>query len=309
MPTRPIMIAVGGDSGSGKTTLCRGLDRIFGSDRIATLCLDDYHSLDRVQRKAVGFTALDPRANNFAAMEEDLHQLRCGEAVDKPIYDHEDGKIKGPERFESKEFVVIQGLFPLYTRFLRSLFDVTVWLNPETELKVAWKIQRDTMRRGYDEQEVREEIERRQPDIAKHIQPQGQHADLVVEFYRPPEWESHRDPTRLNARITKGTRFKPLDYSDIAGSSSAIRQLKVDGNGGERQTVVELDGHVDAVTSRALENRIWESMPTHAHLRPERLGEFYDRSGERQSHTLALAQLLIARRVALVENELLQVAR
>ena len=54
MSRRPIMIAVGGDSGTGKTTLCRGLDKIFGADRIETICLDDYHSLDREQRKSVG---------------------------------------------------------------------------------------------------------------------------------------------------------------------------------------------------------------------------------------------------------------
>jgi ABC-type phosphate/phosphonate transport system ATPase subunit len=47
------MIAVGGDSGTGKSTLCRGLDRIFGADRISNVCLDDYHALDRAQRKAV----------------------------------------------------------------------------------------------------------------------------------------------------------------------------------------------------------------------------------------------------------------
>ena len=153
MAPRPIMIAVGGDSGTGKTTLCRGLDLIFGAERIETISLDDYHSLDREQRKAVGLTALNPRANNFAAMEEDMWALREGRAIDKPIYDHTDGTFKGPEHLEPKEIVVVQGLFPLYTRALRSLFDVTVWLDPETEIKAAWKIQRDTLQRGYSEAE------------------------------------------------------------------------------------------------------------------------------------------------------------
>jgi hypothetical protein len=45
-------------------------------------------------------------------------------------------------------------------------------------------------------------------------------------------------------------------------------------------------------------------METHAHLRPSSLGEFTDASGARISHTLGLAQLLIARRVAIVENRL-----
>ena len=130
MSRRPIMIAVGGDSGTGKTTLCRGIYDIFGAERIETLCLDDYHALDREQRKAVGLTALDPRANNFAAMEEDLSQLREGKTISKPVYDHHDGKIKGPEMLAPKEIIVVQGLFPLYTRALRSLFDVMVWLDP-----------------------------------------------------------------------------------------------------------------------------------------------------------------------------------
>jgi phosphoribulokinase len=296
------MIAVGGDSGTGKTTLCKGIHRIFGEDRIETICLDDYHSLDRAQRKALGFTALDPRANNFAAMEEDLWRLREGESVDKPIYDHTDGTIRGPERVAPKEIIVVQGLFPLYTRALRSLFDITVWLDPETDIKVAWKIQRDTLQRGYTEDEVRAEIAKRQPDINEHIQPQGKHADLVVRFYAPQDWAAHRDPSKLSVQVRKGGRFTPLDYSEFATNTNSIRQAATNGGGG---TLVDISANIDEQTSNAVQNKIWQTMDTHAHLRPERLGEFKDAEGNmRISHTLALAQLLIARRVALVENEL-----
>jgi phosphoribulokinase len=302
------MIAVGGDSGTGKTTLCRGLYRIFGGDRIETICLDDYHSLDRAQRKAVGFTALDPRANNFAAMEEDLWALREGRAIDKPVYDHSDGTFAAPERIEPREIVVIQGLFPLYTRALRSLFDITVWLDPEPELKLAWKIQRDTMQRGYTEAEVLAELEKRRPDIEAHIQPQGAFADLTVQFYRPAVWRDE-DPTKLSTRIRKGNRFAPLDYSEFASRSTSIRQLTSE-TSGFPQTLIELEGDIEPETAEAVEDKVWSHMETHAHLRPERLGEFIDAHGNPKiGYTLALAQLLIARRVVLVENELLQGVR
>lgn len=295
---RPIMVAVGGDSGTGKTTLCRGLEEIFGHDRILTICLDDYHSLDRRQRKATGITALDPRANNFAAMEEDLASLRDGLPVLKPVYDHHDGTITGPEYVEPRPIVVVQGLFPLYTRTLRSLFDVAVWLNPEDELKVAWKIQRDSSQRGYTRDQVRAEIELRQPDIRKHITPQGKFADVTVEFFRPqtPEY----DNARLNARLVKSARFTPLDYSKFI-HSGVFRQRRIAENG---STVIELDGACDDATAFALQDKIWSHMESHAHLRPKSLGTFTDAQGPRVSHTLALAQLVIARRVALVENEL-----
>lgn len=308
MTLRPIMIAVGGDSGTGKTTLCRGIDRIFGSDRIETICLDDYHSLDRAQRKAVGFTALDPRANNFAAMEEDMWALREGRAIDKPVYDHSDGTFRAPERIEPREIIVVQGLFPLYTRSLRALFDITVWLDPEPALRLAWKIQRDTMQRGYTEAEVLGELEKRRPDIDAHIQPQGKYADLTVEFHRPAE-PADDDPTKLSARIRKGGRFPALDYSEFASRSTSIRQLAAEASGFP-QTLIELDGHIDAKTAEAVEDKIWSHMSTHAHLRPERLGEFVDAAGNKRiGYTLALAQLLIARRVVLVENELLEGVR
>jgi phosphoribulokinase len=301
------MIAVGGDSGTGKTTLCRGLDQIFGSERIETICLDDYHSLDRAQRKAVDLTALDPRANNFAAMEEDMWALREGRAIDKPVYDHSDGTFTGPEHIEPKEIVVVQGLFPLYTRALRSLFDVTVWLDPELEIKAGWKIQRDTQQRGYSEAEVLEEMQKRKPDVEKHIQPQAKYADLTVTFHRPKDWEEHKDPSKLSARIRKGGRFRALDYSEFESASTSIRQLQQTSEGGFPETVIELEGSIEPAVAEAVEDKIWSHMDSHAHLRPARLGQFKDAHGNTKiGYSLALAQLLIARRVVLIENELLE---
>jgi phosphoribulokinase len=301
------MIAVGGDSGTGKTTLCRGLDLIFGGERIETICLDDYHSLDRAQRKAVDLTALNPRANNFAAMEEDLWALREGRGIDKPVYDHSDGTFRAPEHLEPKEIVVIQGLFPLYTRALRSLFDVTVWLEPENEIKTAWKIQRDVLQRGYSQAEVLAEMQKRAPDVEKYIAPQARHADLTVTFHRPEDWESHHDPAKLSARIRKGGRFRPLDYSEFASGSTSIRQLQQTADGGFPETVIELDGSIEPSVAESVEDKIWAHMDSHAHLRPPRLGEFRDARGDTKiSYSLALAQLLIARRVVLIENELLE---
>jgi phosphoribulokinase len=293
------MIAIGGDSGTGKTTLCRGIYDIFGGERIETLCLDDYHGLDRAQRTAVGITALDPRANNFAAMEEDLWRLREGLGIDKPVYDHHDGKIKGPEHVEPKELIIVQGLFPLYTRALRGLFDLSVWLDPEVDLKVGWKLLRDTTQRGYTEEQVRAEIGRRQADISAHIAPQADYADLTVRFYRPEHWTG--DQTQLTARIIKGSRFAPLDYSEFHAQHTSFRTVQHIGDG-YPHTIIELDGHAKPDVADALLDKIWQHMGRSL-PRTTTLGRFVDSTGTRISHALALAQILIARRIVLIENE------
>jgi phosphoribulokinase len=306
MATRPIMIAVGGDSGTGKSTLCRGLDRIFGAERIGNICLDDYHALDRAQRKAVNLTALDPRANNFAAMEEDLWSIRHGHTVEKPVYDHRDGTFGPRERFEPKDIVIVHGLFPLYTRALRALFDVTVWLEPELDLRIAWKVQRDMLQRGYDEQSVREEIEKRRPDAEAYIDPQAVHADLNVQFYRRMGVDG-TSFDRLSACIRKGGRFKPLDYSEFESANTSIRQMSGMTPNGFPETIIELDGSIDDRTADAVQAKIWSHMGMPLHAFPAGIGEYRDgRGGTHTGHALALAQLLIARRIVLVENELLE---
>ena len=104
---RPIFVAIGGDSGSGKSTLTAGFYRIFPYDQITSVCLDDYHGLDRRERKLIGVTALDPRANNFALMENQLLELKRGYPISKPVYGHSDGTFGPPEELQPKQVVIV----------------------------------------------------------------------------------------------------------------------------------------------------------------------------------------------------------
>jgi len=57
------MLAIAGDSAAGKTTLTRGIVAALGSDRLISVCVDDYHRYDRLERKTLAFTPLHPRCN------------------------------------------------------------------------------------------------------------------------------------------------------------------------------------------------------------------------------------------------------
>jgi len=78
----------------------------------------------------VGLTALNPRVNNFALMEEQLLTLKRGRAVRKPVYDHRDGTFGPLEVVEPGEVVIVQGLHPLLVPGIRALFGLRVWLDP-----------------------------------------------------------------------------------------------------------------------------------------------------------------------------------
>lgn len=71
------------------------------SDMTTVICLDDYHSLDRTGRKQEGVTALDPKAQNFDLMYEQIKALKEGKPVDKPIYNHVTGVLDPPETIKA----------------------------------------------------------------------------------------------------------------------------------------------------------------------------------------------------------------
>lgn len=181
-PDRVVLIGVAGDSGCGKSTFLRRLTDLFGEEFMTVICLDDYHSLDRKGRKEAGVTALSPKANNFDLMYEQIKALKNGQAIDKPIYNHETGELDPPERVNPNKVVVIEGLHPLYDERVRSLIDFGVYLDISDEVKINWKIQRDMAERGHTYDDVLASIKAREPDFKAYIEPQRQYADVVIQI-------------------------------------------------------------------------------------------------------------------------------
>ena len=181
-PDRVVLIGVAGDSGCGKSTFLRRLEDLFGEEFITVICLDDYHSLDRKQRKAAGVTALNPEANNFDLMYEQIKALKAGTSIDKPIYNHETGELAPPERVAPNHIIVIEGLHPMDDERVRGLIDFSVYLDIHDDVKIAWKIQRDMAERGHTYEDVLASINSRRHDFEAYIDIQKQYADVVIQI-------------------------------------------------------------------------------------------------------------------------------
>ena len=110
-----------------------------------------------------------------------LKRSKNGQAIDKPIYNHETGMIDPPERIEPNHIIVVEGLHPLYDERVRSLIDFSVYFDISDEVKIAWKIQRDMAERGHRYEDVLAQINSRKPDFEKFIEPQREFADVVLQ--------------------------------------------------------------------------------------------------------------------------------
>ena len=282
---RAIVVGVVGDSGAGKTTVTRGLVRVLGDAQCTHVSADDYHRYDRRRRAELGVTPLHPDSNHLDILTQHLIHLRRGEPVLKPVYDHRDGTFRPPVYVRPRTFLVVEGLLSFHTETLRSVHDVCVMLAPPEQLRRAWKLKRDCTRRGYTTDEVLSELDRRQRDAETFIQPQREHADIVVAF-RPND---SGDPAHLDADVILRDTLPHPDLSPLLdGTDDGPALVKR-----EREWLLRIPGELDPDHAAALEEAVWERMSFASHLRIRRLGEFTVGTDLQRSDSLALVQLLV----------------
>lgn len=292
---RPIMLGLVGDSGAGKSTLSNGCVALLGADRVTDICLDDYHSLDRVGRTARHITALHPDCNHLELIAQHMRLLRRGETIFKPVYDHSDGTFGPPEFVTPRSIVLVHGLHTLFTPELRRQWDISVFLDPDPELRIAWKIGRDMSKRGYTRDEVIKQLEHRRHDSETYVMPQREKADMVISFYPPADYAKVQDNTRLNVRLTLRHPVPVPDLEEAlaaAERTNGTASLKLE-RGAEGIDMLDIKGTLSNAATQAIEERMWNHMPSARHLRSDRLGVFHDGDRERRSNSLAVTQLIL----------------
>jgi phosphoribulokinase len=299
--SRPIILGIVGDSAAGKTTLTKGIAQVLGPENVTIICTDDYHRYDRKQRAEIGITALHPDCNYLDIMQQHLSQLRVGQPILKPVYSHSTGTFEPPLYIKPNKFVIIEGLLGYSTRIARDCYDVKVYLAPPESLRAKWKIKRDTQKRGYSEEQVLEELQKREPDSDQFIRPQRQWSDIVVSFY-PPNDDLEQTNGHLNVRLVLRPAIPHPDFTVVIGSTNgtekAAIRLGLDRDMGKPVDVLEIDGHATLEQVNKLEQIICSDMPYLRNIcdresNPE-LGKIASTTGETiQSYPLAITQLLI----------------
>merc|ERR1712039_69236 len=65
---------------------------------------------------------------------------------------------------------------------VRSQLDLAIYIDIVNEVKFAWKVQRDVAERGWTEEQVQEDIQKRLPDFAAFVDPQKKDADVILRY-------------------------------------------------------------------------------------------------------------------------------
>jgi len=294
---RVFVFGIAGDSGSGKTTISRGIRRILGEDMVATFSMDDYHSLDRRQRKERNITPLHPDANQFDLLAEHLEALRRNERIDKPVYDHRTGDISGTVPFGPAPVIIVEGLHPLYTERLRSQIDFKIFVDPSRSVKRLWKIRRDVGERGYETGHVMAEILQREPDYKLYVDIQKIYAQIVIKIqdsrFHPSLLDSQSTLDWYSVRLIMEIMEHPvsevsmnIDLSKILRRSEHEFSIEFqrDDYYGKRVGIMTMDGEIHQSMISDLEKKLGESLGTDGMISDRR---------EEYVNAIGLAQLIL----------------
>lgn len=177
---QPFLLGVGGNSGVGKSTLSDALQDIFGVNDVTILRGDDCHKWQRGHPQWSRFTHLDPKANHLYSEISTLRRLKKGKKIWRSLYDHNTGTFTRLKSIVPKRLMVLEGLHPFFLDGQQRLFDLRVFVDPEKQLGLHWKVCRDRKKRNYTTQQVMAQIDQRRDDEARFIATQRPRADIVV---------------------------------------------------------------------------------------------------------------------------------
>ena len=191
---------------------------------------------------------------------------------------------------EPRDFVIVEGLLPLHTKLSRACFDIGVYLDPPEEIRLTWKVRRDTKKRGYTEDQVRAELEKREPESAEFIRPQRAYADIVVRF-APIEERGETADDPLSATLLLRPTIDHPDLSSILGEDTrqAMHLKLTRDDDGKPVDAVHIHSYAEPELARKVEQAIWEELGVDEPV-PEALGMI---DSETRDEPLALTQLLL----------------
>ncbi len=239
---KPFLVGIAGDSGTGKDTLSEAIVALFGAHSSNEISGDDYHFWDRQKPMWQVMTHLNPRANDLARLTEDVRALANGQRILSRHYDHSVGRMTKPVVVDANDFIIVSGLHTLYTVSLRNLFDLSIFLGMDEDLRQHLKVARDVDQRGHAREAVQASIERRRPDAERFVRPQEQHADLVLSL-RPihsPALAKPNAPLRLKlcVRTRQGAYDEQL-VRILIGICGLHVEVEMDGAAGSVELTIE----------------------------------------------------------------------
>ncbi len=181
---KPYIVGITGGSASGKTLFLNSLINSFSKEQVCLVSQDNYYKSHQSQLlDRNGVVNYDvPESIDFSAYAQDIRQLLAGQVVERPEYVfNQPGVTPKTIVLRPAPIVVVEGIFVFYSYELASLLNLKLFIDAKDYIKLARRIKRDKVERGYELDDVLYRYENHvAPSYEKYIEPFKYDADMVI---------------------------------------------------------------------------------------------------------------------------------
>lgn len=205
---RPLIIGIAGGAGSGKSTISEKLKSINGENKVQIIeqnsFVKDFSSMNFDERKKLNFE--HPDSFDFDYLVRILKDLALGNDVSIPSFDFV--TLERTDNFQTitpKDIIIVEGSLILYEKKLRDLFDIKVFIDTDSDIRLIRRIIRDTKEKSMPlEKIILEYISVVKPTNINFVEPTKRFADIII----PEGGKNEVAINILNAKIKE--TFKHL---------------------------------------------------------------------------------------------------
>ena len=182
---KPVVIGIAGGTCSGKSSIAGILiDEFRYTNSINIIREDDYYKdqshLPMEERAKTNYD--HPLAFDFDLMIDHLNKLIAGETIEKPTYDYTvHNRSNVTEIVHPSDVLIIEGLFALYTREIRDLEDIKIFVDTPADIRFIRRLKRDVKERARTIESITDQyLTTVKPMHYIFVEPTKYSADLVI---------------------------------------------------------------------------------------------------------------------------------
>ncbi len=180
----PTFIGIAGGTGSGKTTVAELIQKKFGKDKACIISMDSYYkdfpNLTIEKRKRINYD--HPSAFDIKFFKKQLLELKNGKCIGIPEYSF--AQYRRTEKFKKvcpTPIAIVEGILLFYYEDIRKIFDIKLFIDAESDVRIIRRIRRDVLKRGRSLKSVTQQyLKTVQPMHIQFVEPTKQFADIII---------------------------------------------------------------------------------------------------------------------------------
>jgi len=179
-----MLVGIAGGTGSGKTTLANTLIDTLEEENTIFIPHDNYYKdrshLPFSERKDVNYDHPDAFETNLLVSH--LKKLQAGNTINMPQYDYSTHTRKDKTiKISPKPVIIVEGILVLADEKLRNLFDIKLFVDTDSDIRILRRLKRDINDRNRTFQSVYDQyLTTVKPMHEAFVEPSKSHADIII---------------------------------------------------------------------------------------------------------------------------------